>query len=151
MAKPPTFTSTEDRHFVFNAAHHELKCFRTNGQLEWHIRAHGEGGGGDSSLPNGNTPPGLYLVNEVVPTVDKRFGFYKITLSPIELDKGLGRSNIEIHGGGSGQPKPFASQQGWEKTHGCIRVQNHDLGLVVHKVRLVHGHRAQVWLTVKWW
>ena len=151
MARPPSFTSTEDRHLVFDATHHTLKCYRRDGQLEWHIQAHGEGMNGDSSQQNGNTPPGLYLVEKAVPTTEKKFGFYKITLKAIELDKGAGRGPIEIHGGGTGLRKPFAAEQGWMKTWGCIRVQNHDLGLIVNKVRGVHGKKGQVWLTVKWW
>jgi hypothetical protein len=57
MAKSPTFTTDVDRHLVFNASQPNLKCYRRDGTLEWYMEAHGEGTGGDSSLPNGNTPP----------------------------------------------------------------------------------------------
>jgi len=151
MAKAPTFTNIEDRHFVFNATHHQLKCFKSNGELEWHIRAHGEGTGGAPSKHLGNTPSGLYRVGEVVATPhDNRFGPYEIKLDVVELDNGVRRGQIGIHGGGSDLLKPFAAEQGWEKTHGCIRVQNHDLGLIVNKVRGVQGKRGQVWVTVQW-
>jgi len=37
-----------------------------------------------------------------------------------------GRAGIGIHGGGSDLPDPMAPKQGWENTHGCLRVQNAD-------------------------
>ena len=152
MAKSPTFTTDVDRHLVFNASQHNLKCYRRDGTLEWHMEAHGEGTGGDSSLPNGNTPPGLYLVGRIEQTAgDDRYGPYAIKLDPVELDKGGTRDGIYIHGGGSGLKKPLAPRQGWRNTHGCIRVQNDQLGTIVNKVRGVQGRTGQVWVTVKWW
>jgi hypothetical protein len=152
MAKAPPFTTDDDRHLVFNASRHNLKCYRRDGTLEWDMEAHGEGTGGDSSLPKGNTPPGLYRVDRIELTAgDPAYGPYAIKLDPIELDKGGTRDGIYIHGGGSGLKTPSATQQGWRKTHGCIRVQNGQLGTIVNKVRGVQGRRGQVWVTVKWW
>ena len=154
MARAPVFSSSEDRHFVFSAAHHRLKCFKSDGTLEWLIEARGEGTKGDSSKSFGNTPPGLYQVDRVEslsPTPENRaYGPFRIALLPVQLDKGSDRNGFYIHGGGSDLSQPFASQQGWEKTHGCIRVQNSTLGLVVNKVRGVQGKSGRVWLTVMW-
>jgi L,D-transpeptidase-like protein len=155
MAKTPVFTNSEDRHFVFNATHHRLNCFKSNGTLEWAMEARGEGTKGDSSKPFGNTPPGLYRVDKVETlsnnSDNKAYGPYRIALVPVELDKGTDRSGFYIHGGGSDLSQPFASEQGWEKTHGCIRVQNHSLGLIVNKVKGVQGKNGRVWVSVKWY
>lgn len=152
MAKAPAFTSNEDRHLIFNAPHQDLKCYKADGTLEWHVQARGRSIKHlDSSQTDGNTPPGLYLLDGVQHLHDKAYGPYRIHLKPIELDKGKGRDGIFIHGGGSDLNRPFAPHQGWEGTYGCIRVQNHDLGWLVNKVRGVHGKKSQLWLTVRWW
>lgn len=36
-----------------------------------------------------------------------------------------------LHGGGTGLKKPCSDRQGWQKTKGCIRVQNEDLAEIV--------------------
>jgi len=140
---------------VFNATHHQLKCFKSNGTLEWQIEARGEGSKGDFSKTFGNTPPGLYQVGDVEalsPTAqNKPYGPFRIALSPVDLDKGTDREGFYIHGGGSDLAKPFDSKQGWETTHGSIRVQNQSLGLIVNKVRGVQGKSGRVWLSVKWY
>jgi hypothetical protein len=96
MAKAPTFTTDVDRHLVFNASQHNLKCFKRDGALEWHIEARGEGTKGDSSLKNGNTPPGLYRVGGIETMVhNEAYGPYRIELVPVELDKrGNTRRNL---------------------------------------------------------
>jgi hypothetical protein len=151
MAQAPTFTTNEDRHLVFNAAQHNLKCYKRDGTLEWYIEAHGEGVKGDSSQTNGNTPPGLYRAGRVEEMGDVKYGPYRVELIAIDLDKGPNRQGIYIHGGGSARPEPLAAAQGWAKTQGCIRVQNYQLGMIVNKVRGVHGKKGHVWVTVKWW
>ncbi len=35
-----------------------------------------------------------------------------------------GRAGIGIHGGGTAAPNPFALEQGWYATEGCLRLQN---------------------------
>jgi L,D-peptidoglycan transpeptidase YkuD (ErfK/YbiS/YcfS/YnhG family) len=40
-----------------------------------------------------------------------------------------------LHGGGTGVEDPFAAQQGWAKTEGCIRVQNKDLEEIVKFIK----------------
>jgi hypothetical protein len=37
-----------------------------------------------------------------------------------------GRQGIGIHGGGTALVDPFAMQQGWADTEGCLRLQNED-------------------------
>ena len=117
MAKAPTFTTDEDRHLVFNASQHNLKCYKRDGTLEWHLEAHGEGVGGDSSQTNGNTPPGLYLAGRVEALVgDVAYGPYRVALVPVDLDKGGQRDRIYIHGGGSRLNNPLAPQQAGAST-----------------------------------
>lgn len=151
MARAPVFTTNEDRHLVFNAMQHNLKCYRRDGTMEWQIEARGDGVAGDSSHTNGNTPPGLYLAGRVEATFDVAYGPYRIQLLPVDLDKGAKRHDIYIHGGGSILPHPLAPQQGWAKTKGCIRVQNHQLGTIVNKVRGAQGKNGRVWVSVQWW
>ena len=46
-----------------------------------------------------------------------------------------GRSDMGFHGGGTGLKDPFASNQGWVKTQGCIRVQNQALEEIVRFIQ----------------
>jgi hypothetical protein len=103
MARTPLFTSSEDRHLIFNATHRLLKCFKSDGTLEWHMEARGEGTAGDSSRTFGNTPPGLYKVDQVERLTpgseNKAYGPFRIALIPVQLDKGRNRKGLYIHGG----------------------------------------------------
>ncbi len=46
----------------------------------------------------------------------------------------------DIHGGGSGRPNPYAPVQGWNKTYGCLRMQNKDGEQLSSKMR-EHGNK----------
>lgn len=60
-----------------------------------------------------------------------------------------GRSGIGVHGGGSASPTPFAIQQGWYPTEGCIRLQNEDNeNVFVPFVRYLLLKSAKLTLTV---
>lgn len=62
-----------------------------------------------------------------------------------------GRAGIGIHGGGSDLPNPFALQQGWEYTLGCIRLQNEDNeNVFVPFVKFIQAHSGIVTLSVVW-
>lgn len=62
-----------------------------------------------------------------------------------------GRSGIGIHGGGSDLQNPFALQQGWEYTYGCLRLQNADLEqIIVPFVQFIQVHAGSVKLSVVW-
>jgi hypothetical protein len=71
---------------------------------------------------------------EEVPSGSMDFGFYKIRLTgpPADLH---GRSGLLIHGGGKDLPNPLADYQGWQCTHGCVRMQNAHLKALVQTLR----------------
>ena len=62
------------------------------------------------------------------------FGFYKIRLTGKPADV-HGRTGLLIHGGGKKLPNPLADYQGWQCTHGCIRMQNAHLKVLIDTLR----------------
>ena len=62
------------------------------------------------------------------------FGYYKVRLTGKPADV-HGRSGLLIHGGGKKLPNPLADLQGWQCTHGCIRLQNAHLKVLVDTLR----------------
>lgn len=90
----------------------------------------------------GCCPPGTYGMAAPMPVGTPAFGPYFIKLLDLSPDgpfHRFHRHGIGLHGGGSRLPEPFARWQGWSKTHGCFRLQNHDLLIVV---RLLHTNRT---------
>jgi len=71
---------------------------------------------------------------EEVPRGSLDFGFYKIDLTGKPADT-HGRSGLLIHGGGKKLPDPRADFQGWQCTHGCVRMQNIHLRALVAALR----------------
>ncbi len=141
---------------VFNATQQRLKCFHSDGMLQWSVDARGAGSQ-DDFRENGDTPPGIYALStpEAIKPNEaeaKALGRWFIPMSATIsrhyfLNK---RKNIGIHGGGSDLRSPLAPRQGWETTKGCIRVQNTDLERVASTVSntLAKGHGA--WVHVMW-
>ena len=62
------------------------------------------------------------------------FGFYKIRLTGKPADT-HGRSGLLIHGGGKKLPNPLDDLQGWQCSHGCIKMQNAHLKVLVDTLR----------------
>ena len=62
------------------------------------------------------------------------FGFYKIRITGKPADD-HGRTGLLIHGGGKQLPNPLADYQGWQASHGCIKMQNAHLKALVDTLR----------------
>ena len=71
---------------------------------------------------------------EEVPRGSLDFGFYKIDLTGKPADT-HGRSGLLIHGGGKKLRSPLGGFQGWQCTHGCVRMQNVHLKALVNALR----------------
>lgn len=88
-------------------------------------------------LPPADGIDGMYYtvgpIEEINPPSGS-FGFYAIPLKgkPADLH---GRTGLLIHGGGNKLPDPFADYQGWQCTHGCVKMQNADLRVLVDTLR----------------
>ena len=90
-------------------------------------------------LPPANGENGMwYKVGpiEEVPRGSLDFGFYKIDLTGKPADT-HGRSGLLIHGGGKKLANPLADFQGWQCTHGCVRMQNIHLRALVNTLRAI--------------
>jgi hypothetical protein len=112
-------------------------------------------------------PPGVYFVGPTVPCAtrhadgsvtqnnsdDPAYGCYFTYLSDTADDDFAkhGRAGIGIHGGGSAAPDPFAPEQGWYPTDGCLRLQNADNeSILVPCLAWARSHNATIKLTVVW-
>lgn len=146
-----------DYHIVINGDTKTGKIFNGAGKLVpvageqnlFEARCYGQHS--DWTKPNGDTPPGKYLVGIVYDTPGEyAYGRYCVDL--IDLDgqeTGNGRAGISLHGGGSGLASPFSDWQGWQSTHGCVRVQNWILTQVlVPLIKRVQAAGGKVYLTV---
>ena len=71
---------------------------------------------------------------EEVPKGSLDFGFYKIDLTGKPADT-HGRSGLLIHGGGKKLRSPLGGFQGWQCTHGCVRMQNAHVKALVSTLR----------------
>lgn len=83
---------------------------------------------------------------EDIPKGSKSFGFYAIPLTGPPADK-HGRTGLLIHGGGNKLPDPLADYQGWQCTHGCVKMQNIHVKALVKTLRSLPKD-ADVRLTV---
>lgn len=146
-----------DIHIVVDAKGEKAKLFAFGEATpRWIIPVRCYGSTGNSWVPGGDTPPGLYKMGipEKIPTNDPQinsFGYWFIDLIEQENQEiNRGRAGIGFHGGGSGLPNPLAPYQGWMVTHGCIRCQNADLEKVVNSVKYTQKNGGTAWLTVVW-
>lgn len=96
-------------------------------------------------------PRGTYLVGSPSRVNGAAFGEWFTPLFDTAPDGPMhkeGRSGIGIHGGGTGLPDPFAPNQGWKPTHGCLRVQNIDNTALAMLVRSAQQKGYLAFLTV---
>lgn len=129
-----------DLHFSFDPNAERLKLFNTTGMIftcECRNRTTNPGQYGF----RGFCPPGDFILGAPVPKNTVSFGAWFIPI----LDEGPGgpmqqngRAGVGLHGGGSGLAQPLSPHQGFQITHGCLRVQNADLAMIVKFV-----HTAQ--------
>lgn len=140
----------KDLHIVVNGETEKLVAYSRDGGVVYSCSARCFGQHSDWTRPNGDTPPGLYRVGQIYDTTGEApYGEWCVDLEDLEgQETGNGRAGISLHGGGSGLANPFAPYQGWQATHGCIRVQNADLARIVDLIRDARTRGGTVYLTV---
>lgn len=126
-----------DLHIVVNGETQKLVAYRKDGSVVYACPARCFGQHADWTRTNGDTPPGVYRCGTIYDTRgEASYGRWCVDLEDLEgQETGNGRAGISLHGGGSGLANPFAPYQGWQATHGCIRVQNADLERLVSLIR----------------
>jgi hypothetical protein len=166
-------------HLVFNGQTRRLKMYITGAadlghpdglihEVDCHDVGINDGKLADPYGEKCKCPPGDYIVGAPMACAtrveeggvrinnddDRAYGCWFVPLSDESPDGGFaqhGRAGIGLHGGGSDLPDPFAMNQGWEYTYGCLRLQNTDLEhCLVPFVNFVHTHGGQVKLSVVW-
>jgi hypothetical protein len=127
-------------HFVFSSKAKKLKVYNYRGELFYQCRCCNETYN-LGFLHWGQCPKGTFRLGRAVVADLPAFGPYFIPLydlSPTGPMHRHGRHGIGLHGGGSRLCQPFAEFQELLRTHGCLRVTNHDVKLLVkfvHKAR----------------
>lgn len=146
-----------DIHLVVDAKGEKVKCFvKGEADPRWILPARCYGANGDNWTPGGDTPPGLYRmgVPEKIPVNDAAadsFGWWFVDMAEQEnQERERGRAGIGFHGGGSGLADPLAPYQGWQVTHGCVRLQNKDLEKAVNSVQYAQKNKGTAWITIIW-
>jgi len=147
MAKKPAtgvrsikdMMNSGDVHIVVNGEAKTLEVYKRDGRKVFSCEARCFGQHPDWTTTNGDTPPGLYKAGKIFDTRgEAAYGNYCIDLIDLEgQETGNGRGGISVHGGGSGLANPFELRQGWQATHGCIRLQNEDNEKVVEIIHNV--------------
>lgn len=129
-------------HLEFDSATERCKIFRGDGtcirEIEMHDKAVGPG-----FARWGRCPRGKYRLGAPVEMDEPAYGYH---FTPVAGTPG--RQGIGIHGGGTGLADPFAKQQGWAPTHGCLRVQNEDNDALVSLIREYDRVGGECWITV---
>ncbi len=151
-----------DLHFVANLKTNILKCFVvvsdgvTQNRYNVPVRGYGANGPG-WEVWGGDTPPGPYRCGLIydIPETDPQaasFGPYFVDLEELDnQERRYGRAGIGLHGGGSALPDAWkAARQGWQVTHGCLRVQNEDLRKIVDSIRFIRRNGGESFITVVW-
>lgn len=160
-----------DIHFVFRARSQRFLCFDDHGNKKWELRARGLGVAGDATPGHftgtfGDTPAGVYqcydpyhfqrnetitLPSGVIQQAWLVYGPWYVGLIGMEGQTDR-RPGLAIHGGGSGLGADAYDKgnQGWVRTHGCIRLQNDDIHRVYSAVQWTVGKHHTAWLTVTW-
>jgi hypothetical protein len=153
-----------DAHLVFNGASNKLKFFFVTEQgpelrHEWECH---DVGVADANPPNGDEyghlckcPPGKgYAVGtpQRLDPPEPPYGYFFIPIGDDHTGdmSEHGRAGIGIHGGGSDLPNPFAPQQGWEWTYGCLRMQNCDVAMLADSTQFTQSQGGAVTLDVDW-
>jgi hypothetical protein len=127
-----------DREFQLDPNGERLKIFDPAGKLVFTCECRNRTTNDGSYMRDGWCPPGSFILGAPEARNTVPFGAWLIPL--LDMATGgpmqqFGRAGIAIHGGGSGLRQPFAPQQGWQVTHGCWRVANESLALIV---KIVH-------------
>jgi len=161
----------DDVHLIFRARSERLICFDGRGHKKWELAARGLGVSGDDTPGHytgtyGDTPPGVYQCYDpyhfargetitfpsgAVQQAWLAYGPWYVGLIGMEGQTDR-RPGLAIHGGGSGLGTVAYDNenQGWVRTHGCIRLQNHDIHRVYQTVKWTLRKKHVAWLTVTW-
>jgi len=152
-----------DFHLVCNLRQRKAKLFNSAGKLLYSCPCRGEGQEGTFKWEGHptwtgwaqDTPPGVWDVGPVEwittrSSADKPYGRVFVWLTPVSGEAArVNRPGIGLHGGGSGLANPFADEQGWMITHGCVRFQNKHLEDLLSKCK-INGKWGKIQLTTSW-
>ena len=141
-----------DMHLLFDDPKDQAKLFSGNGVLVWRFEMQNSTVNKGTFGRYGSCPRGDFLLGPPVNAHDPRFGYH---FTPVRDYNGhhqmskYGRRGIGIHGGGSSLDDPFAPEQGWARTLGCLRVQNNaNARLVNGYIRPTQKQGGKVYFTV---
>ena len=147
----------KDVHLVIDGVENTAKLFAYNGQLIRTVPCLPHGVSGPRwDIPDGDTPPGLYLAGNCEPTLSTdpwkihcEYGPMFIYLIEEEgQESKVDRAGCGLHGGGSGLADPMASVQELLPTLGCVRFHNQDILRLENTVKWVKSTGGRVWITV---
>ena len=142
-----------DLHMVVSGQDNTAKIFNATGKLLRGISALPHGvGGRDWTQHNADTPPGLYLLGDIVPTlttdpqnIHDSYGPGYIYLVEQEgQESKYGRGGCGVHGGRqAGVEHPEL-----KLTEGCIRIFDEDWLKLANSLKWTKKTGGQVWVTV---
>jgi hypothetical protein len=148
-----------DLHFIFDGARHIIKCFGASGKERWRCECRNETTAAGAASRffgyRGHCPPGEFRFGTPrhLDPPQIPFGEWFIDILDLEANGPMAtysRSEIGAHGGGSGLRNPFAHRQGWQVTHGCLRLQNGDMERLTNSVRYCQAKGGIAYITVIW-
>lgn len=140
-----------DLHVTFDARERTLKVWQPDGQILWKTEARNRTTADGQLGHDGNCPPGEFLLGNPRWKNTVPFGPFFIPILDYanhHAMRDFNREGIGIHGGGTGLTNPFSDYQGWQVTHGCIRLQNAPLDHLVSLVTHAQAAGGEVYLTV---
>lgn len=130
-----------DLHLEFDPNAEKLKGFDAAGKMFLVCECRNRTTNDGSYSHNGWVPPGDFILAAPEARNTVPFGAWFIPILDVAPGGPMaqnGRAGIGIHAGGSGLAQPLSPHQGWQITHGCLRLQGADLALLVKFV-----HTAQ--------
>lgn len=141
-----------DLHLVFDPNAERMSVWDASHKLVFACAARNVTTANGQYGHDGQCPPETYLLGRPVAKNTVPFGPWFIPLNDFGDHHGMqdhGRSGIGIHGGGSGLAHPLDPEQGWQITHGCLRVENQDLIALVHLVHMAQWAGGNCYITVQ--
>lgn len=140
-----------DLHLTYSEVGKRLKVYASDHRLLMECEARNSTVNNGTYGHWGNCPFGSFLLGHPVAKHEPAFGFWFIGVHDYDHHTALhdwGRGGIGIHGGGSGLGDPYAGHQGWVITHGCLRLPNADLEILVGHVKAAQAAGGRCFLTV---
>ncbi len=140
-----------DLHTVFNDDSNRLTVWDAKHKAVFVCEARNRAVGGDGFGRWGRCPRGVFQLGLPIALRHPAFGRWFVPVFDVgenDLMKRNRRRGIGLHGGGSGLKNPFAPRQGWNPTHGCIRLQNVDMSPVATLIMAARAPGGRCYLTV---